>query len=596
MLTMWATVSAQSAEQIRNSKEFLSGEGTGETLKAADNAALNDLLSKISVNVQGSFQTVENEVVTNGNLDSRSACQMVVNTYSQATLTNTKRLVISNEPDAYVLRYVKRSEIERIFAGRKNKVIDLVGMAVKAEKSAKVDDALRNYYWALCLLKSLQYENEVKWTDGEGKEHLLITWIPEQINSILGDVSVQKTGMDGSTMLMQFGYKGKPVQSLDFTYFDGVDWSPICSARDGRAMAEMRPGQVPESVNIKCEYSYEGQSHIDKEIETVMGVMKGTSFRKAYLTLSNKGGGSKVAGAAKGVAQLSTGNSTAAFAASGLKTVDNTGTYDKVMGRIAAAIQNRNYEGVKSEFTPDGWTTFRKLIQYGSARIYGTPHYTYVGYGNKVICRGLPMNFSFKSNRRRFMEEVTFTFNANKKIENVAFGLGEQAEKDILMKGDWAELARVALMNFLEDYKTAFALKDLNYIKSVFDDNAVIIIGKTISRAARKPGDVGVHVSDKVYKYTRYTKDEYVKNLAYSFASQEFINIRFANNDVVKLGNGGEVYGIQIKQDYYSSSYGDTGYLFLMVDLNNPEKPIIKVRTWQPEKDPNFGLINAYDF
>ena len=144
MLTMWATVSAQSAEQIRNSKEFLSGEGTGETLKAADNAALNDLLSKISVNVQGSFQTVENEVVTNGNLDSRSACQMVVNTYSQATLTNTNRLVISNEPDAHVLRYVKRSEIERIFAGRKNKVIDLVGMAVKAEKSAKVDDALRN--------------------------------------------------------------------------------------------------------------------------------------------------------------------------------------------------------------------------------------------------------------------------------------------------------------------------------------------------------------------------------------------------------------------------------------------------------------------
>lgn len=585
-------VAAQSAEQLRNSKEYLTGEGTGETLKAADNAALNDLLSKISVNVQGSFQTIENEVSTNGKVDAKSACQMVVNTYTQATLTNTNRLVISNEPDAQVLRYVKRSEIERIFAGRKNKVLDLVDMATKAEKSAKIDDALRNYYWALCLLKSLQYENEVKWTDGEGKSHLLSTWIPEQINAILGDVSVKKVGSDGDNILMQFAYKGKPVQSLDFTYFDGVDWSQICSARDGRAMAEMRPGQSPESVNIKCEYAYEGQSHIDKEIETVMGVMKGTTFRKAYLNLTNTQGGAMAAVAAK----ASTGNSTAAFAASGLKTVDNTGTYDKIMGRIASAIQNRSYEGVKSEFTTDGWNTFRKLIQYGAARIYGTPHYTYVGYGNKVICRGLPMNFSFKSNRRRFMEEATFTFNANKKIENVAFGLGEQAEKDILMKGDWAEMARVALMNFLEDYKTAFALKDLNYIKSVFDDNAVIIIGKTVSQAGKKPGEMGVHVSDKVYKYTKYTKDEYIKNLAYSFASQEFINIRFANNDVIKLGSGGEVYGIQIKQDYYSSSYGDTGYLFLMVDLNNPEKPIIKVRTWQPEKDPNFGLINAYDF
>lgn len=595
VLAGWASSSAQSVEQLRNSSEYLTGEGEGETLKAADNAALNDLLSKISVNVQGSFSTVESEVATNGKVDAQSACKMVVNTYTQATLTNTNRLVISNEPDAHVMRYVKRSEIERIFSGRKNKVLDLVEMATKAEKAAKVDDALRNYYWALCLLKSLQYENEVKWTDGEGKPHLLSTWIPEQINAVLGDVSVQKTGMDGNNLMMRFCYKGKPVQSLDFTYFDGVDWSPICSARDGMAMAEMRPGQSPESLNIKCEYSYEGQSHIDKEIETVMGVMKGTSFRKAYITLANKQSGTAQAAATAAV-KPGTGISTADYAASGLKTVDNPSAYDKIMDRIASAIQNKTYDGVKSLFTPEGWDTFRKLVQYGSARIYGTPHYTYVGYGNKVVCRGLPMNFSFKGNRRRFMEEATFTFNANRKIDNVAFGLGEQAEKDILMKGDWSEMARVALMNFLEDYKTAFALKDLDYIKNVFDDNAVIIIGKVVSRAGRKPGDVGVQMSDRVYKYAKYTKDEYIKNLAYSFASQEFINIRFANNDVVKLGNGGEVYGIQIKQDYYSSSYGDTGYLFLMVDLNNPDKPIIKVRTWQPEKDPNFGLINAYDF
>jgi hypothetical protein len=66
--------------------------------------------------------------------------------------------------------------------------------------------------------------------------------------------------------------------------------------------------------------------------------------------------------------------------------------------------------------------------------------------------------------------------------------------------------------------------------------------------------------------------------------------------DVIKLGKGGETYGIQIAQDYYSSSYGDKGYLFLEVDINNPKQPIIKVRTWQPEKDPNFGLYGPGDF
>jgi hypothetical protein len=41
--------------------------------------------------------------------------------------------------------------------------------------------------------------------------------------------------------------------------------------------------------------------------------------------------------------------------------------------------------------------------------------------------------------------------------------------------------------------------------------------------------------------------------------------------------------------DYYSSTYSDTGYLFLMVDMNDAKQPIIKVRTWQPERDPNIN-------
>lgn len=68
------------------------------------------------------------------------------------------------------------------------------------------------------------------------------------------------------------------------------------------------------------------------------------------------------------------------------------------------------------------------------------------------------------------------------------------------------------------------------------------------------------------------------------------------NWDVVKLAKGGELYSIQIEQDYYSTTYGDHGYLFLMVDLNDAEHPLIKVRTWQPEKDPNFGLYGPGDF
>ena len=98
-------------------------------------------------------------------------------------------------------------------------------------------------------------------------------------------------------------------------------------------------------------------------------------------------------------------------------------------------------------------------------------------------------------------------------------------------------------------------------------------------------------------KYTRQTKEQYMKNLKRCFDSNEYINIRFADN-IVRKSKSPNIYGIQIKQDYYSSSYGDTGYLFLLIDFKDPEAPLIHVRTWQPDNDPNVkdGRIGIADF
>jgi hypothetical protein len=157
----------------------------------------------------------------------------------------------------------------------------------------------------------------------------------------------------------------------------------------------------------------------------------------------------------------------------------------------------------------------------------------------------------------------------------------------------WNDTVRNVLINFLESYKTAYALKRYDYINSIFSDDALIITGSVLKHTASNEGQA---MSKQAVKYTRQTKSEYMKKLQHIFRSSEFINLRFADNQVRKSGVGGEIYGIQIKQDYFSSSYGDTGYLFLMVDLNNPKEPVIHVRTWQPEKDPNFGLIDLSHF
>jgi hypothetical protein len=47
----------------------------------------------------------------------------------------------------------------------------------------------------------------------------------------------------------------------------------------------------------------------------------------------------------------------------------------------------------------------------------------------------------------------------------------------ILKYESWSEYSRVTIINFIENYKTAYALKRLDYIESIFSDNALIIVG-----------------------------------------------------------------------------------------------------------------------
>lgn len=583
---------AQSWESIKANRDYLWGEGWGSSVTEADQQALRDLISKISVHVSGDFKIEEEETTTNGTLESRSTVSNVVNTYSQATLTNTERLVIENEPDAHVGRWVKRSEINRIFEGRKAKVKDLVNAALRAEIAGKIDFALKDYYWALTLLKSLQHPNEVTYTSEEdGRSHLLMTWIPERMNMVFADIEISVAHRNGNDIDMTFRYRGKPVSSLDYTFFDGQNWSNIYSAKNGQGVLELAPGNVSSNYQIKLEYEFRNEAHIDKELESVLDVVKGTPMRNAYINVK-----AEQQAPTPSFFQESFSQVPAEIFHKPLAIADDT-RYKKVIEQVARAIQSHNYESVASLFTQNGLEIYRQLIKYGSARVVGTPTYTFYQYGDQVVSRGLQMSFSFRSGlRKSFVEDVVFTFNEEDKIDNVCFGLGKTAEDDILGKGVWSETARLAIMQFLENYQTAYALKRLEYIKTIFDDDAVIITGTVAKRAKGIEDNGNYNLTNQVVKYNRFDKQSYIKHLAQSFASKEYINLRFAKNDVKKLGKGGEMYAIQISQEYYSSNYGDKGYLFLIVDVNDPQHPIIKVRTWQPDTDPEFGLYGPEHF
>lgn len=583
---------AQTWEEVQaDTQTYLFGEGWGETIDEADQQALAALVSKITVVVSSNYEMLEGESQTNAGSDYQRYVENKVSTFSNATLTNTESKILSNEPDAHVVRWIRRSEIDRIFQARKNKVMEYVGNAVKGEAKGKVDDALRNYYWAYSLLKTLQHPSEMTYTDDRGAEHVLVSWIPAQMNEIFDDIRPSVVSRRGDDLEIYFTFRDKPITSLDYTYFDGSRWSNLYSAKDGRGVLELSPGAPGENIQLKYEYAYKNEAHIDKELYDVINVVKATSMRKSYVNLRGD-----VDTQAAGVMQDHAEHAAAAAVAKLTKLDDET-IIRNTMDRVVSAIGSKKYSTVDDCFTPDGLDIYQRLVSYGRAALVGTPVYKIYRNGDRTVVRAVPMSFSFQRGMRKsFVEDVVFTFTQDGKIDNLAFALDESATTDVLTKGAWPENARMSIIEFLENYKTAFALERLDYIRTIFDDNAVIITGKIVKpKLNAVPEDNKLQLNQTVIK-TRYTKEQYLKHLEQSFASKEFINIRFSNNDIIKAGKGGEIYGIQIKQDYYSDNYGDTGYLFLLVDINSPTEPIIKVRTWQPEPDPVDGLYDISNF
>jgi len=258
------------------------------------------------------------------------------------------------------------------------------------------------------------------------------------------------------------------------------------------------------------------------------------------------------------------------------------------------AINTGKYEKAEPLFTDEGYEVYTKLITYGKARVLSNDSVRIVRLNNTVICRGPRMSFGFNNNNnRKFVEDVVFHFNPDGKIETLSFGLNEQAIASIIYRKTWSEAERLTIINFLEHYKTAYALKRLDFISSIFADDALIITGSMVKV---KPNIENPFQGNAIVKYNRYNKVQYIKALEQTFASNEFINIGFEESNIRKGGKEGDMYGIQIKQNYYSTNYGDQGYLFLLLDFKNPDEPLIHVRTWQPQKNSDGSIYGIEDF
>ena len=189
-------------------------------------------------------------------------------------------------------------------------------------------------------------------------------------------------------------------------------------------------------------------------------------------------------------------------------------------------------------------------------------------------------------------QELTVDFLPNGKINGVAIAIEMHRYDEIMAEksSDIDYARRQVIIDFVENFRTAYNRKDLKLLTSVFSDKALIITGKLVSEKPNSDIDRLTLNNNKVV-YIKQTKQEYLRNLSNVFKTSKFINVKFEDIDVVQHPKYDDIYGVTLKQYWHTNRYKDEGYLFLMIDFRDANNPLIQVRTWQPYKNKQGQVI-----
>jgi hypothetical protein len=196
-------------------------------------------------------------------------------------------------------------------------------------------------------------------------------------------------------------------------------------------------------------------------------------------------------------------------------------------------------------------------------------------------------------------QEIVLNFDADGKIADLCFALSNNQYK-IIMNGGGPKVTdfreRAMVVDFVEQFRAAYNRKDINYLHDIYSDDALIITGKVTGKVKnREAASIQVKNQDNV-TYISQTKQQYLSRLDSVFKKNARINLKFDSINVNKH-NTKKVYGVTLVQHWNSSTYNDVGYLFLLWDFSDPEKPAIHVRTWQPYKETRKeDVFNTIDF
>lgn len=202
---------------------------------------------------------------------------------------------------------------------------------------------------------------------------------------------------------------------------------------------------------------------------------------------------------------------------------------------------------------------------------------TYSGYQ----VRNVPIEL--KADDGNDYQELVIEMDPDGTVSRVNLALQNHLYRKVISDGtEVTDLrCRQMILDYVEQFRTAYNRKDIDFLDNVFSDDALIITGKVIRR---KKGDrMAVLKEDTEIVYTEQRKHEYIEKLRTKvFPNAKYIQVTFTDIKVSKHPSIDGYYGVVLRQGYKSSNYSDDGYLFMLWDFRDESHPQIHVRTWQP--------------
>ena len=177
-------------------------------------------------------------------------------------------------------------------------------------------------------------------------------------------------------------------------------------------------------------------------------------------------------------------------------------------------------------------------------------------------------------------QEAVISFDKQGNVESFYLSISMNLYMNVIKSNlELTDLRRRQLiLDYVEQFRTAYNQKDINFLNQVFSDDALIITGKVITTKHAEG-----FTSQKI-QYNKQSKEQYIKNLRGVFARNSYIKVTFDDIEVMRHPVNPNFYGVTLLQGWTSGKYHDDGYLFLLWDFTNESAPQIHVRTWQPDK------------